>query len=282
MIKKTSAIVLGLVLIVSAVALNGNADVNYAKILDEKITTDRTLRVFSGGIRRGTSNKYESKFTEEKVVDKKMGLIRPRTIKSTTDVSPLKVRRNTNRINALSASRSNKVIETAREKQQIKKVSFESSDFNIQHTENFVLELNNSLTIQSTSTGSFSAKSVNDIKFSVVKLPSISEDISFESIARGIATAQLNKNLDLSDSSQAIKIVSQVGKNHVMINQTPPTYFFDKVSVTKKYGTSFAVVQRVQQDPNGGFYYLEVVGPNKYIQDIINIANQSFKSFNLK
>ena len=83
MMKKISAIALGLILIVSAVIINGDANVNYAQILDKKILENKKLRRFSGGIRRGTANSFQSKTTEKKALNKQLGLIRPRKIKST-------------------------------------------------------------------------------------------------------------------------------------------------------------------------------------------------------
>ena len=79
--KKISAILLGLTLVVSAFLINSNASVNYAESLNKKITKDRTLRRFSGGIRTRSSNPYQKKSVETSALNRRYGYIRPRITK---------------------------------------------------------------------------------------------------------------------------------------------------------------------------------------------------------
>ena len=110
MTKKLPIALLGFTLIFSAFLISGNASVNYAHILDRKIKEDQTLRRFSGGMRRGTSNSFQKENITPKTLNRRFGFIRPRVTKSESEesLSNTKKRTFTNRINSFSASNSPK------------------------------------------------------------------------------------------------------------------------------------------------------------------------------
>ncbi|PID70486.1 hypothetical protein CSB37_02245 [bacterium DOLZORAL124_38_8] len=232
------------------------------------------IRKFVGG--RRWVNGRSSFSSLKKISVEKKGYMRPRVTVDRAEKSPQSTPLRTITNRTLPTSKKLNSPYVATRKHVMLHTEFKPSELKNVQSESFALDLPTEMLQTSKSKTELTARTADGVKLNI-EILSPEKETGFDGTARAIAETQLKKRLDVSTINQTRKVSEQFGKNHIKFLQTPATKYFEKVST----GNQKSLAQRVQENPNGGFVYMEVSALEKQLNKVLNFANQIFNSFNL-